>query len=255
MRGVFLFFLFVPCVAHAVCNPGDYLADGECKRCISGYYCPGDDTMIKCPEDTTDWASEYTQKGYTVSDVRKEIIWSVTYNPAGKISDCHSGVYITVAGGQFYIEPPHNGTQYRTDAAKLWYSAAPGYYLSSYRSTTWYPWYHAVKPCTNLPDNAHYTGYGTPDAPDGSIIDANDCPWECNDGYGRHNDECLPLCDAGVTHLHFRDMALPLFPRAYSSPTLAIGINNQVCYGVLVPGRAQNTINISYDSMIYHVEN
>lgn len=256
MRWGFLFFLFVPCVAHAVCDPGYYLDNGECKRCSeSGYYCPGNDSMIKCPPDETDWASEYTAQGYTVYNVHKDHFWSNLQNPTGAKSDCHSGVYITVASGQFYIEPAYGATRYVSNAFQYWYSAAPGYYLSPYYDTTWYPWYRGVKPCTNLPENAHYTGPGTPDAPDGSITDANDCPWECNNGYGRHNEKCVPLCDAMQYIKTNTGLSFNLYPVPYSAPHLAVRHNNTVCYGVLVPYRAQNTINIHYNGTTYHVEN
>ena len=45
--------------------------------------------------------------------------------------------------------------------------------------------------------NAHYTGAGTPDSADGTIVDANDCPWECDAGYYNDNGGTCTLCPAG----------------------------------------------------------
>jgi len=255
MRWLFLLFLIVPCVAHAVCAPGYYLDNDECKVCsISGYYCPGDDSMIRCPTDTTDWIAVYTNKGYTVYNVTEPHLWSAS-NPFGNITDCHTRVYVTVTGGTFHIEPIFDGSPYNTNYQQLWTRANTGYYLSPYRSTSWDIWYDGVKPCTNAPANAHYTGPGTPDAPDGSVRDANDCPWECNDGYGRHNDECVPLCSTARYIKTETGLSFNLYSAAYSTPRLALQHKGIVCYGILAPGQAQNTINISYNGAIYHMEN
>lgn len=248
--------ILMPFAAHAVCAPGKYLVDGECKTCKTGYYCPGDDTLVPCPADTVDWAAEYTDMGYIVYDVYKDTLWSATGEPVGNTSDCHSGVYITVDDGQFYIEPKFKDTRYIYNPFKRWYSASSGYYLSPYYSTSWRPWYYDVKPCTNAPDHAHYTGAGTPDAPDGSVIDANDCPWECDADYGNHGGECVPLCNLGVRYIRAENgLRLNLYPTPYSSPRLAVEYNGDVCYGVLAPGAARNTINVELSGKIYHAEN
>jgi len=244
--------------AGAVCEAGTYPQDGACAICGSGYYCPGDDIRYPCPADTTNWRRTLTERGYEVvlvGDVAGPWSWSNTgQSNASSVTHCYIGVGFIATIGGGYMEPNFTGTEYNNKGSILWNTAADGYYLSDYWFRSSSTWYHTIKPCTNAPANAHYTGPGTPDATDGSVIDANDCPWTCDDGFGRVNDSCVPLCDAGVTQLHAGDAALPLFPRAYSSPTLAVGYNGRVCYGVLRPGRAAGTINVEFDGAVYHGE-
>lgn len=244
-------------VRAATCGPGYYLNDGECKVCSPyGYYCPGDDSMIRCPEDTTDWIAVYTSKGYTVYNITEPHLWS-TSKPSGNINDCHTRVYVTVTGGTFHIEPGFDGTKYRTSSIQLWVRASTGYYLSPYDFTTWDTWYKGVKACTNAPENAHYTGSGTPDAPDGSVTNANDCPWECDTGYGKNaNDECLPLCAGGATKFHAGAHTFNLWRDRYTAPSLNIELpSGDVCYINLMPGLASGTINVSVRDATYHATN
>lgn len=243
----------------AVCVQGYYNNDDECAPCETGYYCPGDDTRIACPDDTSDWVAEYTARGYTVYTVGRTYIWS--WLPNGdrpySILHCHSGHHINTSAGAFYIEPAYNGTNYISPYDPMWYAAGIGYYLSSYRFTSWQTWYTGVKECTNAPANSHYTGPGTPDEPkSGGATDYNDCPWECDDGFGNHDDECVPLCGAGISRLHSGNgHKINLYPRSYSAPTLVLKYNDVMCYGVLQTGAANDAINISVGDAIYHLTN
>ncbi len=245
------------CAIGAVCDAGTYLQDDTCVSCGTGFYCPGDDLRYNCPTDTTDWRQVLTDMGYEVLAIEMGGPWSWTYEGTNNVStviECHTGVTFSTSIGRGYTEPWFNGTAYVGDLMLLWFHADTGYYLSSYWGETWAWWYNTLKPCTNLPANAHYTGPGTPDAPDGSVIDANDCPWACDDGWGRVDNSCVPLCDKGIIYLHAGDMRVPLFPRTYSSPALAVELDGQVCYGVLRPGRASGAINIDVGGVVYHGE-
>lgn len=163
--------------------------------------------------------------------------------------------FIDEHGNGFLLENQFNGTNY-WGTRRLWRNAGSGYYLSSYWWSSGEDWYHGVKPCTNAPEYAHYTGPGTPDAKNGSVVDANDCPWECDDGYSLHDDACVPLCGAGVRYIKTGGgLVFNLYPVAYSSPALAVRNSGTVCYGVLTDGTAVDAININIGGQVYHVEN
>lgn len=249
---VLFFTTFFPVAAHAVCDAGYYLENDECKVCnpdAEPFFCPGDDTRHPCPTTDTDYEKLSGWKFL----YGRETNWAL--KNASYAEACHSGLHFQDSyGNSVLIECAFNGENYWCDR-RLWFEAGPGFYLADYDFTSVFPWYSSVHECTNAPANAHYTGPGTPDAPNGSATDANDCPWACDDGYGRVDNSCVPLCDAGISHLRVGNLALPLFPRTYSSPTLAVGIGGRVCYGVLYPGRTTGAINININGTIYHVEN
>ena len=124
--------------------------------------------------------------------------------------------------------------------------ANPGYYLKR----PYYAWYMTTGTCTNShPPNSHYSGPGTPNS--GAMTDANDCPWACDDGYGRHGDECLPLCGAGVTTLHAgNEVVFNVYRDKLSTPSINIKYNNTVCYVNLAQGTGQ--LNFRYNNTTYH---
>jgi len=189
---------FITPTAHAAqCAAGYYLDNGECVECNPtkrAFYCPGDDIRHPCPTTDTDYEklSGWEKiKGYENS-------WA-SINAASTRS-CMSNIYFQDAHGNLVLsECPFNGENYWCNR-QLWYVAAPGFYLANYYSTTSRDWYASVRECTNLPENAHYTGPGTPDAPDGSVRDANDCPWECDAGYygsSANGDTSCADCGSG----------------------------------------------------------
>lgn len=251
--------IFMPAATYADCDAGYYLDGDVCKTCRgTPYYCPGDDIRYPCPEDDFDWYTAYTDEGYDVISISKNktvITWASDNEPTTQIYHCYLNKTVVVSIGTFIAEHPFNGKNYWA-TSKLWYAAAAGYYLSDYHWTSYHDWYYGVKPCTNAPEHAHYTGSGTPDEPrtDGAK-DFNDCPWECDDGYGNHNGDCVPLCTFAKRIKTDTGLSFNLYPVAYTSPKLTIQYNNGVCYGILVPGRAKNTINVSYNSEIYHMKN
>ena len=185
------------CNTPIVCNVGYYLNDNnECKACPGGYYCENQDSKTECPDDNTDWAGH---SGMTVVRTSGKMSWGPGFwaDGATKQDQCYMGAHLSDKSGTVYKECPWNGTDYWC-GNELWYIAASGYYLSGYISTTANPWYRSVKQCTNAPENAHYTGAGTPDDPvtSGGRTDYNDCPWECDMGYSWKNGACIK-CPAG----------------------------------------------------------
>ena len=114
-------------------------------------------------------------------------------------------------------------------------------YRTSIFSTT------ACQSCVGLPANAHWTGNG---------INANNCPWECDVGYGRtSNNTCEQLCTAGVTGLHTSTgLVFNLYANRQTQPSIYIQPDNSntVCYVNLAPGVANNAVNVDYNGAIYH---
>ena len=254
---IFVSMIFLPLSAQsATCDIGYHLTDGKCTKCQSGYYCPDENTELECPRNTQDWVAIFTANGYQVESMSQIYYWSWGPNgdAASRITDCHLGIHIETNTGIFYIEPVFKGIEYDTATAKLWHIARDGHYLSGFR---WNMWYQGTKTCSNAPAYAHYTGPGTPDEPkSGGATDYNDCPWECDDGYGRHGDVCVPLCGGGVRYIKTGGgLQFNLYPVAYSAPALAVKYNNTVCYGVLEMGTSKNAINVNVAGKIYHVEN
>ncbi len=239
-------------VVAATCKPGYYLENGECKECSPNhepFYCPGDDTRHPCPTTNTDYEK---LSGWTKTSGR-EATYAYT-NANGRA--CYGYMdFKDSYGNQVVVECPFNGENYWCDK-RLWYAAGPGFYLSDYSWTSSADWYSYIRECTNAPTNAHYTGAGTPDAKDGSVIDANDCPWACDTGFGRSaSGECLPLCSGGATIIRANSVSAPLFNEKHTSPALAVGLGDRVCYADLVLGSARPAINISYGGQIYHTVN
>ncbi len=197
-RFLFVFvMMLVPCLARAaVCSAGYYLLDGNCVVCntnTSPYYCPGDDLRYGCPGfDTAEYVSE-RYGGELVGTLGR-------YTPGGgreaDVYQCYARYEVELNGGVYVMEAGWDGAHYGNGNRYLYFRALNGYYLSPYRGTSYMVWYNGVKACTNAPENATYTGPGTPDSTDGTIVDANDCPWVCNPGYYLANDTCV-ICPAG----------------------------------------------------------
>lgn len=81
----------------------------------------------------------------------------------------------------------------------------------------------------------------------------SNCPWECDDGYGRMGNRCEPLCATGVTHIRAGDTTVPLFPMKYSSPALVVQTSGGLCYGNLTAGNGAG-IYIRVNGTTYHLE-
>ena len=262
---IFLLILLFPISANAaVCDAGYYLKDGVCAECLDNYYCVGDDTIEKCP-DMTYTKQELVQlirdNGFSVESVDRAYVntlWSAHGVNNTNIEKCLILVLMAHAiQGDYYISfsyslETNNYTKYHN---RYWKTANPGYYLSDIVSWNNIIWYN-VKPCTNPhPDSSHYSGPGTPDSADGTIVDANDCPWECDAGYGRtKNDTCEPLCDAGITKLNTSNgLSYNIYAERHTTPSINLLRNNTVCYINLESGSATNAINIQHGNTVYHV--
>lgn len=261
---VILYLIFMsPMLAHAaMCGAGYYLADDDtCKICNisqgpphASSYCPGDDMRYPCPDISI-----------SVNDVSDAIaIYAGPWLTLGSLTvsapeQCNISVHIETVSGIYSLTCQwQNGSYYKdcdTTNSKWYYSAKSGYYLSRWAFTNSNGvWYLGTKSCTNAPLNATYTGSGTPDSPDGAVVDANDCPRKCNAGYGRTvNNTCLPLCTLGFTSLRTTTgIVVPVFTQKNTSPSLHFVKDGNVCYVDLVPGETTGAIHIVYNGVIYH---
>ncbi|MDE6571407.1 MAG: hypothetical protein K2L95_04305 [Alphaproteobacteria bacterium] len=231
------------------CDAGYYLnGDNQCVTCNQNYepvYCPGDDARHPCPTTNTD----YNQFGYIYLR-GTENAWAAKGATSQYACKCDIWFRDTY-GNMFLLENGFNGDNY-WGPRRLWYYAVPGYYLSGYSWTSAEVWYNGVRACTNAPENAHYTAAGTPDAPNGSIVNANDCPWACDDGYGRSGEECVPLCRGGIDKIISNGNSFNIYADVHTSPSLRIGYGGHVCHVNLSPGRAVNAINIEYAGKTFH---
>ncbi|MDE6571492.1 MAG: hypothetical protein K2L95_04750 [Alphaproteobacteria bacterium] len=258
LNGGFLSPWFVHDAMAYTCGGGYYLgADGTCVICNSTtrdvHYCPGDDLRYPCPRTNTDYNAV---SGETLLSVNGEAFW-ISPLAASSPHSCMGVLYFrSPEGHERLVESPWNGENYY--GTRGWYyRAGVGYYLSGYVWRSDRIWYSGVQPCTNAPAHAHYTDAGTPDATDGSFVDANDCPWECNTGYGRTDENtCQPLCTAGMTQLHVgNSIALNIYQTAQTTPALHIGHGAAICHINLAPGRASDTLNLMINGASYHAIN
>jgi len=79
-------------------------------------------------------------------------------------------------------------------------SCRTGFHVHQARGNNWYgPAVNGVDlciPCTNAPDNAHYTSHGRDFRDNGQHPNSgpNQCPWRCNQGFGMNpaRNGCIP---------------------------------------------------------------
>ena len=245
--------MFFPLFARAItCDVGYYLdSGGNCALCNAGdkYYCPGDGLRYECPVPLDDYSAlAYQTFGESeILDNRNVFTW----NSGGKIysiSNCYHDLYLKTNIGEILLEcNAKNENYWCSPSGYYWYKASPGYYLSGYKWTSAEAWYKTVKPCENTPpENAHFTDITEPDNPI--------CTWTCDSGYGRHGDECVPLCAVGITKLNTSNgLSYNIYASKYTTPAINILYNNTVCYMNLESGNATDAINIQYGDMVYHV--
>ncbi|MBR1380747.1 MAG: hypothetical protein IJ560_04145, partial [Alphaproteobacteria bacterium] len=175
-----------------------------------------DDTFISSGNSVISaWGSFFTYNGEQ-------------YRIRSNINDCHRNVYLYTKNYSCLSQIAYNTTSQEYPVrCTHYFVAGPGYYLSSYLETSSHVWYNGVKPCTNAPVNAHYTGPGTPDSPDGTTKDANDCPWECDAGYGHTSDDrCLPLCRIGDTAMN----GINIYAEKHTKYAMAVPRAGGVCW-------------------------
>ena len=257
--------VFVQSARADDCGPGHYYNDNnECVVCQVNHYCPGDGTMQPCPEFTYNNIEDVKPlgAGYNVrSVVHAALNSSASYNNYDMISieRCRLTLfYVEVDEGRMReyrlgYSPIRNA--YDVFVTKSWDRANAGYYLLHPFSspTRW----RDIKPCTNShPANSHYSGPGTPDSADGTIVDANDCPWECDSGYGQTDSgECLQLCQAGVTEFHAGNLMFNIYANKQTTPSINIKYNDTVCYVSLAAGSTTNAVHVKYQDTTYHTIN
>ncbi|MBR1379982.1 MAG: hypothetical protein IJ560_00115 [Alphaproteobacteria bacterium] len=212
--------------AHAAqCDAGYYMNDASvCVVCTNGYYCTGDDTRTKCPDNPFD--ADYISSKYGITpDSMSTMYVSSSYknNYPASIDDCgiamsnaYDGVahfYCVLA----YYSPTVPGSYAEMPSIRKYYRTANnGYYLSVKDIGSYYVY---VKPCTNAPENAHYTGPGIPDV--------GDCPWECDAGFGHTSDDrCLPLCRIGETTMN----GINIYAEKHTKYAMAVPRMGSVCW-------------------------
>ena len=207
-----LSFILSPIAARAAtCDAGYYLDNDTCTRCPGNNYCVGDDTATPCPAITytkDQLKQKVEDRGYTVTSIGTAHLWSTwRYSQIEMTTPEHCLLslqgFVTTEGTLFsmFFRYSSETNNYTTFHATYWMDANPGYYLSDNRSAGNSNRWLNIKPCTNpYPTNAHYSGPGTPDSADGTIVDANDCPWVCDDGYygkSANGDTTCTICPAG----------------------------------------------------------
>lgn len=69
---------------------------------------------------------------------------------------------------------------------------------------------------------------------------------------------CATLCNIGMASFNMRQpggptISFPLYSTQQSNPTLAFGLNGGVCYGNLVDGAENGTLNLRYNGATYHL--
>ncbi|MBR1380507.1 MAG: hypothetical protein IJ560_02875 [Alphaproteobacteria bacterium] len=221
----------------ANCPANFYLnTENECTYCENAYYCPGDDIRYECPEDK--YIGKYDQflDDTFIEELRPGVSsWGTGFTYDGssqaarsKITNCWRHTFFVFKNYSCLSEVAYDTTKQEYPVRCVYYyEAGTGYYLSPYRSTTYKVWYNGVKPCTNAPANAHYTGPGTPDSVDGTIKDANDCPWECDDGFGHTSDDrCLPLCRIGETAMN----GINIYAEKHTKYAMAVPRGGATCW-------------------------
>ena len=222
----------------ATCDPGYYLANNKCTDCGAKHYCPGDDIRYSCWDLDND---SHLARVYTSVDGE----WDSPHATAAKHCICNWDYSDDTRTWYQYerpcIEGP-GGIQYHQ-----YIDCRPGYYASHY---LWGPWYDQCAPCTNGPAHAHYTSYSTPSSV--GAIESN-CPWECDDGYGRVGDTCQPLCAAGVTQIHMGTVTAPLYASRHTSPAIVVKIPGGICYGNLTT-ESGTGIHVRIGNTTYRME-
>ena len=174
------------------CLPGYYLNNNSCPQCGNeAVYCV-DNIRYNCPEYIPGSVDPYLPTGHRV--IKATSLLALKHPIQTTISECVIiYMYISTPIGEYLSTYPRwdSTTNAYTNMRDLnyWYSANPGYYLSSSISIGNTIYYTEINECTNGAENSYYTGAGSPDG--------NDCPWVCNDGFYRDGNECL-VCPDGM---------------------------------------------------------
>lgn len=277
--------------AYAATCPaaGYYLDDSDmCTLCELGHYCPGNNKMYnctdrnttgengvpsapyysderglsackKCPEITDPtilpptryWyyaADQNSPEAYihtVVTNCRAE--WSGVVRPRGTYKfHCSYGTinsYIDSNSASKCI------ASIKENKCIAGYWMSTGSYTRSSTNVFFSSYYDATNDLLCTPVGRGYYSTGT-------NVDRVQCPAGT---YSRTDvatsaDECDALCGAGVTKLKTSTgLSFNIYQMKLTSPALAVGSDNGVCYIPLAGGNASNAINVQYDDgKIYH---
>lgn len=237
--------------AAFACDAGYYLNENnECAPCntTAAYYCPGDDIRHRCPEiDDNFYQWAYDTYGFTYNSNQYKTYWTLGSHPL-KTSVGYCLAYHDMqndAARTIYFPVAYDSQSglYRLASDIMYTMAKPGYYLKNpNRYNEGY--FDAVAACTNAPANAHYTGVGTPDSRDGTVVDANDCPWECDAGYYDNNGTCTS-CPTGYTSNAGATTENQCFITVAGGHYIGTAGQNSTNWGTCAAGyaRAEHTVN------------
>ncbi len=253
-------------VMGATCNPGYYLNNGECTKCLAGYYCPGDDSQKICVP-VGDSTALYSDAGAT--ECKK--------CPAQAFDETHhshywywseNGIHAGIAGcrkewgyGDFRFSCAYNTNGYAPIAGKnmcmVWVKSCPGgYYCDGcgYNTTTQEAYYWTDSHTQAASFQCQAVGFGFY-SPDNDPITRTQCP----DGTSTFTktsvsvDACQPLCAAGITKIRANNTVAPLWATRHTTPALIVRTAGGVCYGNLTPGSGTG-INVTVAGTTYRVE-
>ncbi|MBR1380078.1 MAG: hypothetical protein IJ560_00600 [Alphaproteobacteria bacterium] len=208
----------------ATCNAGYYLDDaGKCVGCPACNYCPGDDTKIHCPLFTQTIQDVLELSGlqsiYSAACTSRE---QETYPYT--ITNCGMGLYTGSGAYDKDGNKVYAFLNYETQTGlytkfTLQYYILPGVGIWL-QDEAWSgaKLYKLANKCTNAPTNAHYTG---------GVIGENNCPWECDAGYGHTSDDrCLPLCRIGDTAMN----GINIYAEKHTKYAMAVPRNGATCW-------------------------
>ncbi len=236
------------CPMTFTCNPGYYGSsannDTSCADCGPGNYCTGGTHRATCESTIPDNAPE-PRKISTLYNGN----WDDRDKHGTKISDYICDWYFDDETRTEYLQQARCSAGPEGYKYTHYYWCRPGYYASG--PLTWGNWYTECLACTNKPDHAHFTNYGTPSA--ASAVEDN-CPWACDAGYGKtSNNTCAQMCMSGITYLKSNGISVPLYATPQTSPANNVQLPGQsICYGSLATGGGADAINIQFNGTIYH---
>lgn len=241
------------------CGAGKYLNNGACADCNPGYqavYCPGDNLRHSCPGGTNTRYADLLN--ITVTSLTEPIqatpgATNAIYCQSRLDAQDPNGNRISITCN--YRATMSSATTTWTDGyyycgVQSYTAAGTGWYLSTERIEYYDEYNQFISkrnlpyPCTNAPAHAHYTGPGT---------GGDNCPWECDAGYGRHGDTCAILCAAGATTLRTDNLSFNIYSgTSCTTPAIYIGLTGGTCCVNLAPDFATGAINIDYGGATYH---
>ncbi|MBR1380404.1 MAG: hypothetical protein IJ560_02340 [Alphaproteobacteria bacterium] len=219
-----IFSVFISGVANAetcTCDVGEHMVNGQCKPCdvYYHYYCPGECREVQCPIPDFNLYEDLFNGKMIQTD------YKVLISKASSEMDCYAEGLVDTDVGTLYIQFRSDETNglYKRQAGKTYISVKPGYYLQwlEVGNIVWgYKHYSGASPCTNeKPANSHYVS-----APN---LTTNDCPWECDDGFGHTSDDrCLPLCRIGATAMN----GINIYAEKHTKYAMAVPRGGATCW-------------------------